>query len=157
MVALGLLGGASIILSRMVNAGLAARIGIYRSTRMNYITGLGLALLILLVLRPALAAPPAPRGPMDIFIYLGGALGVVVVAISNRVALRLSALVMTLLVFISQLGAGIVLDFIWTGALPLGQLAGSVLLLGGLLLYQPPRARAAKAPTGAGPDGTDNL
>ncbi|NLW79701.1 MAG: DMT family transporter [Ruminococcaceae bacterium] len=157
IVVMGVLGGASNVFSRMLNAGLADRVGVYRSTLVNYITGLALSALILLILRPALAAPPALQGPMDFFMYLGGALGVVVVVISNMVALRLSSLVMTLLVFISQLATGILLDFIRTGTLPLGQLVGAVLLLAGLLLYRNPAKRNTEGPAPAKPGGTGKM
>ena len=136
VVVLGALGGATIVLSRMLNADLATRIGVYKSVRMNYITGLALVLLVAVVQRPAFAGIPMPQNAMDVLIYFGGAFGVAVVGISNLVSLRLSALVMTLLVFISQMATGIVIDFVRTDTLPASQLVGGVLLLVGLFLYQ---------------------
>ncbi len=142
VVVLGALGGATIVLSRMLNADLATRIGVYKSVRMNYITGLALVLLVAVVQRPAFAGIPMPQNAMGVFIYFGGAFGVAVVGISNLVSLRLSALVMTLLVFISQMATGIVIDFVRTGALPFSQLVGGALLLVGLFLYQKPPRRS---------------
>lgn len=157
VVVVGLVGGACNVLNRTLNAGLGGRIGVYRSTLVNYITGLVLSAAILLILRPALATPPALQGPMDFFMYCGGLLGVVVVILSNMVTLKLSSLVMTLLVFISQLATGILLDFIRTRTLPLGQLVGAVLLLAGLLLYQMPAQKNAEAPPAARPDGSEKM
>ncbi len=137
-VIIGVLGGASNILSRFVNAELTSRIGAYRSTRMNYITGLSLSLLLLLIMRPALPAFTAPSNVSDVAMYFGGALGVAVVLIANLIAMRMSALVMTILVFISQMITGMVLDFFITGAFIPQQLVGALLLLIGLLLYQRP-------------------
>ena len=71
IVVMGVLGGASNVFSRMLNAGLADRVGVYRSTLVNYITGLALSALILLILRPALAAPPARLGSPSGFSRLG--------------------------------------------------------------------------------------
>jgi transporter family-2 protein len=138
---LGVLAGCSIVFSRMLNAELAERIGVPKSTLANYVTGSALSVVIWLVAGAVLPAftPPASLG--ETLMYAGGLLGVVFITLSNIVSLKLSALVMTLLVFISQQGVGLLLDTIASGVFPFGQFVGALLLVAGLLLYQSDKAK----------------
>jgi transporter family-2 protein len=136
LLVLGVLAGFSIVLSRMMNAKLAERIGVPKSTLANYVTGSALSSLIWLAAGAALPDFTVPKSLFESIIYMGGLLGIVVVAISNHISLKLSALVMTLLVFISQQGVGLLLDTLMGGIFPLGQFGGALLLIAGLLFYQ---------------------
>jgi uncharacterized membrane protein YdcZ (DUF606 family) len=126
-----LLSGVTIVLARMLGARLAQNCGAPFSSLMNYITGLTGSLIAFLVTGAVTkAAFPAPGG--SIFIYLGGALGLVSVYILNNITRRLPATQMTLLIFVGQLFSGMLLDYFATHNFSLGTLAGGLLVLAGL-------------------------
>lgn len=150
-VVLGIASGASVVLSRMVNAGLGQRIGVYHSTRMNYITGLCVSLLALLIVREPMPVLAPVTGLRSVVMYCGGLLGVVTVVLSNIITPRLSAFVLTLIIFISQFSTGMLLDLLREGALSPGQIAGAGIMLAGLILYN--RPEAAKSPPAKQPGG----
>lgn len=139
---LGILSGATIVVGRMCNAELGARIGNYKGTFYNYITGLfGSALLLFVV---GGIKPLGIAQPVNIAMYLGGLVGVVNMIISNTIIPKMSAYVMTLLVFISQLASGIVIDTLMGSSVSIGKVAGGALVLLGLLYNQNVDRKKAK-------------
>ncbi|MEG1774164.1 MAG: DMT family transporter, partial [Oscillospiraceae bacterium] len=135
---IGILGGVSVVANRTLNASLAQRIGVYPSTLFNYVTGLLCSVLLVLLMREAAPSLAMPQTLAQSSIYLGGLLGVITVSLSNVAAARLSAFVMTLLVFLSQMFTGIFLDYVAQGTLPPGKMVGGLLMVAGLYLYQRP-------------------
>ena len=135
-VMLAVLNGISNVASRMVNSQLGIQIGLLQSTFFNYITGLGTSILVLLIVQEASSPALIPQNLPQLFIYCGGLLGVITVNISTYVTSRMSAFLMTMLVFISQLAGGVVLDWVTRGDISLGKVAGGALVLLGLVCYQ---------------------
>lgn len=135
-VVFGILAGASIVLGRMLNAGLSAHIGPYRSTFYNYVTGLLLSLALLLLSGEALPALSLPSSFRQYAMYTGGLLGVMVVMISNIITPRMSAFLLTLLIFISQLVSGVAIDALAGTPVSAGKIAGGALVLLGVLYNQ---------------------
>ncbi len=133
-IVLGILSGATIVVARMCNAGLGDRIGSYRSTFYNYITGLVGAVLLFFATDGVLPADIAQ--PIQTAMYLGGLVGVLNMIISNYITPKMSAYVMTLLVFISQLAAGVVIDALTGNGVSIGKVVGGILVLLGLLYNQ---------------------
>ena len=131
-----ILGGISNVTSRMFNARLGMEIGVLQSTLFNYITGLAVSFVVMLLAQEPPVAVLVPQSPSQLLIYCGGLMSVVSVNISTRVAARLSAFLMTMLVFISQLVGGILLDWLTAGILSPGKVAGGALVLLGLVCYQ---------------------
>lgn len=128
-----LITGFTIVLSRTVNAKLSERTTPLYSTWMNYVVGLASAVIAALLLgrgEPLLTGttPLAAFWP-----YLGGAVGCAIVLILNLTVLHISAFSMTLLLFVGQLVAGLGLDWALEGFLPLGRVAGGVLVAMGLI------------------------
>ncbi|HWS29372.1 MAG TPA: DMT family transporter [Clostridia bacterium] len=132
-VTFGILAGASIVAGRMVNAQLSSVIGPHRGTFYNYVTGLSLSLIVLLVSGEVFPALFLPQTFRQYAMYTGGLLGVIVVLIANIITPRMSAFVMTLLIFISQLVSGIVIDALTGSPVSWGKLAGGALVLAGVL------------------------
>jgi transporter family-2 protein len=122
------LSGAGIVVGRMLNAQASNYVGIGRSTFNNYWVGFLSCLLALLLAGCGFSLPRDIGGP---FMYLGGALGVGVVMISSMVALRLPALRMTLIVFVSQMAAALLLDAWVSGAFSMPRAIGCALVLAG--------------------------
>ncbi len=127
------LAGVCVVLSRTANARLAARSSDLVSTWFNYIVGLAFAALALLLLgRAELAAPIALSGRA--WIYTGGLLGVVVVVMLNATVARISALYMTLLLFVGQVFAGVAIDAVLTQAFSRANLVGGALVAVGMAI-----------------------
>ncbi len=140
---LGILSGVTIVVARMCNAELGGRIGSYKSTFYNYVTGLFGSALLLVAAGTAL--PFGIPQPLHIAMYLGGLVGVVNMIISNHITPKMSAYVMTLLVFVSQLASGIVIDSLMGNGVSIGKVAGGALVLLGLLYNQSVDRKAKQA------------
>lgn len=131
-VAVSLLSGVSIVLSRTINAGLAIKTSDLTSTLFNYIIGLCVALVLMLLLgqREPLFSGVSHAPPF--WAYFGGWIGVFVVLLSNITVKRISGFYITLLIFIGQVFSGIVLDLILTQVFSLEILLGGILVTAGL-------------------------
>ncbi len=128
-----ILAGTTIVTSRNVNAMLAKKIGAIESTFFNYFVGLLLSIVVFFFSKEAILPLFIPEGFSDVIMYLGGILGVVAIIISNFITPKISAFLMTLLIFISQLITGIVLDFFLYGEFSLPKVIGGFLVLIGLI------------------------
>ena len=126
-----LLSGVTIVLARMCNARLAKLCGIPFSTLLNYITGLTGSLIIFLAAGATVTAA-FPAAGASVFLYIGGALGLLSVFIVNNIAHRLPATQLTLLIFLGQLFSGLLLDYFATLRFSPGKLIGGLLVLLGL-------------------------
>lgn len=129
---LAILAGASIVISRIINANLGDKIGVFSSTFFNYIVGFTFSLIILLFTKELTALPNLPLNEVPLLGYLGGFLGVIVVSFSSFVAPKISAFYMTLFCFIGQLFIGMILDYMSLGTLSFGKIIGGILVLAGL-------------------------
>ncbi len=145
---LGILAGATIVVGRMCNAELSGRIGNDKSTFYNYTTGLLGSMLLLFVVGGTL--PGGIAQPLNLFMYLGGLVGIVNMFISNYITPKMSAYVLTLLIFVSQLASGIIIDALTGNGVSVGKVAGGILVLLGLLYNQNVDKKAKQA--NAGPE-----
>ncbi len=131
----GLASGALPGLTFILNSELGRRKGIFRSTRVNYITGLATVLLILAVARPpAGAAVRAVVSAGPLLALGGGITGVAVVAAINIVFPRMPAFSATLLMFCGQAMTGLVIDAVTDGVFDARKLFGTLVLLAGLAI-----------------------
>ncbi len=145
-VVFGILAGASIVGGRMINARLSASIGPYRSGFYNYVTGLSLSLLLLLLSGEAFPALALPQTLRQYTMFTGGLIGVAVVILSNVITPRMSAFLLTLILFISQLVCGMLLDTLMDIPVSPGKFVGGILVLAGVL-YNQSLDRAKKGET----------
>jgi len=129
---LSLLTGFTIVVNRTINAALAEETNTFYSTLYNYITGLvtGIVLLLILGMNTAGAAP----ANQPLWMYFGGAVGVIVVCLSNLIVVKISSVSMTLLTFIGQIFTGILLDALLTGAFSMVNLIGGFFVTAGLAI-----------------------
>ncbi|MCL2851905.1 MAG: DMT family transporter [Defluviitaleaceae bacterium] len=122
--------GATIVVSRTLNARLAELTSVRVSTFYNYLLGLSAAVLIFpaagLAELAYIELNPSP------WIYLGGVLGVGVILIFNTTVTKISAFYLTLLSFIGQVFAGILIDVMISRELSVHNLIGGVLVTIGL-------------------------
>lgn len=131
--AMAFVAGGLPVVSFVLNSQLALEIGPYRSTRANYVVGLGALCVAAAFARPALpAALDAVSAAGPLLALGGGALGVAVVASANVVYPRLPAFLSTLLIFSGQVVAGLAMDAFSSGAFDAGSAAGAACILVGL-------------------------
>lgn len=150
--------GLLLVVSRAYNARLANETSVYVSTFFNYVCGLAAAIPVFLLLgrgEPVWAGL-AESGAW--WLYLGGAIGVVTVWLSNVVVVKIPQLYITLLMFVGQVSMGLVLDALLTGALSLPNLIGGLLVALGLvcnLLLERRASRVAARRINADTDGAE--
>lgn len=126
------LTGFTIVMNRIINSRLAERIGIFQSTLYNYITGLFVSVLFAVFSRETIALKGLEFGNVPFWAYLGGFIGVITIVLSSYLTPRISALYLTLLLFIGQLFTGIIIDFFNTGDFSWSKLIGGIFVLAGL-------------------------
>lgn len=119
-----LLAGLTLVTSRVVNAKLAVKTSALTSTFYNYVVGLLVSLVVLLLL--GRNEFPLPHLSTNLWIYSGGLISVFVVFITNAVAPKISAFYMTLLLFVGQLFAGVIIDSLMTHHFSVGQVIGGL-------------------------------
>lgn len=129
---ISVLAGVSIVVARIINSLLASRIGTLQSTFFNYITGLSVSFVFLMISRELANLPAAKYGTIPLWAYTGGLLGVIVIILSNFTTPKVSAFYLTLLIFIGQLFAGILIDYLISGDISIGKITGGILVLTGL-------------------------
>lgn len=105
-----LCAGATVVLSRTVNAQLADKVGALQGSLINHLVGLLITIIIAIVVGKGMPIASTEANGFKPWIYLGGVMGVVVVLLFNITVPRLPAFRLTILTFISQIFTGIILD-----------------------------------------------
>ena len=124
--------GIFIVISRTLNARLAGLTSLKVSTFYNYLIGLAVAVPALFLLGGGGFPLPAEFTLSKSYIYLGGIFGVCVVLLSNVVVMRISAVYLSLLLFIGNIFSGIIIDAIISRSFSSRNLIGGVLVTAGL-------------------------
>ncbi len=127
-----LLSGGSIVMARIVNADLAKRIGIIRSTFWNYLSGFALAAILLLLSGELIRAAWGSSFTAPLWSYLGGLAGIIVIALSSFLTPRMSAFYLTILIFIGQLILGLLIDYLFLDKLSIGMVVGGCMVVAGM-------------------------
>lgn len=128
------LSGVTVVASRAYNSRLAENTSVFVSTFFNYVCGLLAAIPVFLffginepVLNGFTLSP-------EWWIYLGGAIGVITVWLSNIVVVKIPQLYITLLMFVGQVFTGVLLDALLDGAFSIENMIGGTLVATGLAL-----------------------
>lgn len=130
---LALASGLTNVLGRIINSNLADKIGILPGTFYNYLTGLIASTVFFMFSSNTIRYSPNKFLGLPVYAYIGGAIGVVVVGISSYITPKISALYATVLLFIGQLFAGIIIDYFTLHFLSIGKVIGGILVLLGLI------------------------
>ncbi len=126
--------GLLLVVSRSYNARLANNTSVYVSTFFNYVFGLLASIPVFLLLG---MREPIHQGFVFAphwWAYLGGALGVCAVWLSNVVVVKIPQLYVSLLMFVGQVFTGVLLDALLDGAFSMANIMGGVLVALGLSL-----------------------
>ncbi len=124
--------GICIILTRVANGGLSKHIGALQGSFVNHLVGLPISIVIAAVFSGGVIASysfvPQP------LIYIGGALGVTVVLLSNLTVHKMPTLKMTVLMFCGQIFTSIALDLLVLNTYDTRSLVGGLLVSMGFLV-----------------------
>lgn len=127
-----ILSGISIVVSRIINARLGDKIGVFQSTFYNFLTGLLFSMIILFISKENLNISADTLTSTPILAYLGGLVGVTSITLSNYIAPKISAFYMALLIFIGQLFTGILIDYLTLNQISIGKIIGGIIVCIGL-------------------------
>lgn len=142
--------GVSIVVARIINSNLADKIGIFEGTFLNYVIGLLFSMLFLFVSSETFTFSTGTLTNLPFWAYLGGLVGIIVVAASNLVTPKISAFYLTLIIFIGQLFAGILIDYHTLNIISKGKILGGLIVIIGLtynLIVDKKQLNAAKTTT----------
>jgi len=131
-VASSFFSGVTIVVARSLNGKLAELTSIRISSFYNYVTGIGAAIIVFLLLG---GNEPIYSGIVispHWYIYFGGALGLGFVAISNMIVRKISAFSLTLFLFVGQVFSGLLIDSLVLGEFSVRMLVGGLLVAVGL-------------------------
>ncbi len=128
------ISGVALVISRTINANLSEATNYRIGTFFNYITGIGLSIIIMLLLGKNEPAFINFSISPNIFMYFAGFLGVLVIAAQNICVKKVSSFLLTLLMFIGQVFMGVILDWILVGSFSPLNLIGGILVTLGLCL-----------------------
>ena len=145
-----LAAGLALLVARTLNARLAGATSLQASTFFNYAVGLALSLPACALFGRGEPAMCAFALAPEVYIYLGGAVGVCVVLLLNYTVARVSAFSLSLLLFIGQVFAGLAIDVLFLDAFSPRLLIGGALVALGLCLNViiEKRAQAKSTPRG---------
>ncbi len=101
--------GVTLVLSRQLNGRLAVQSGTGFSTYFNYLSGFVCSFAVFALLRFPMTAA-FPQASVPVWAYCGGVVGCLGIVLCNLSSPRLSALNMSLVVFIAETLSGIVVD-----------------------------------------------
>ena len=130
---MALSAGALIVIGRVINSNLAIKVGIFKGTMINYVVGLIFAAGYLIVEIFILNPEKVNIAIIPWWAWLGGLTGVMVIVLSNYITPKISSFAQTLLVFIGQLFAGVIIDYFSSGSVSIGKIIGGALVLAGLV------------------------
>jgi len=133
-VIISFIAGVSIVMSRTVNAKLAALTSVRVSTFYNYFVGLFVAGIVFFILGGNEVLPTESLPFYNWYIYLGGLLGLCVVLGLNVIVVKVSAFYLTLFIFIGQVFTGVLIDVIITETFSTQNAIGGALVATGLCL-----------------------
>lgn len=125
--------GITVIVCRTTNAQLSKHISNTASTFYNYLTGGIVSLIVLLISKEIAPSWVLPNSLSGYLMFLGGIVGVFSILLSNYITPRISAFQLTIILFISQIFTGIIIDWLRYDTLSVGKIIGGLLVLFGLI------------------------
>jgi len=130
------LSGFTVVLSRQLNSELSGKIGVFGAAWTNYLMGLILSSLVFIISPLFVPVTKLPDYPPSFHIFLGGAIGSVIVILSNICVSKMSSFIMTLLMFAGQVFGGLIIDSLVSGSFSLSSFVGGVFAFLGLFLIK---------------------
>lgn len=130
-ICLALLTGVTVVISRSINGALGKRSTASLSAWYNHFVGLIGSVVVFAILGFPGSIPYDDIGLSNLWIFIGGILGVLAVTFMNFLIHHVSSYSMTLLLFIGQITGGILLDIFLEGTFaPVQIVAGFIIVIG---------------------------
>ncbi len=128
--------GMLVILCISINGRLATKVGLIQAGITNYLIGLLSSFVYIIISNRGLNFDLLHLNTdIPFYFFLGGIVGSVIMIFNSMIINNLSAVFVTILVFIGQLSLGAFIDYMWSGSLAVGKVIGGILILAGLFLY----------------------
>jgi len=128
---IALISGGTVAVSILLNARLGALKGLYKGVFVNYMMGSLLAIPLAVIIN-GFTIPDIAFNWALIISLSGGMIGYVVVLLNSHLTPKIGILYVTILLFIGQIGTGIIIDGIRDGHFSAGKIFGSILIITGL-------------------------
>ena len=109
-VVLSVISGATVVISRMMNAGLAEHTGPLQGSLINHLVGLPITVILAMFLAEGQLTSRLAAAAVHPWIFLGGTLGVLVVVLLNITVPKIAAFQLTLYGFLGQMFMGAFID-----------------------------------------------
>lgn len=127
---LTILSGFTIVICMIFLGNLNKRVGLYQTTLINFIVSTIAATLLVVC-----------TGQLDfgflntipIYMYFGAVFALVITMLNSIIINKIPAVYTIILIFTGQLATGLLIDFYRSGALPLGDIIGGIVIIIGLL------------------------
>lgn len=126
------ISGCMVLMSMILNSNLSKKIGVFQGTFINFIVGAMLTFIILLAKNNLSDMTFSKLSNIPFWAYLGGAIGVIVVAAANIIIPKIPTIYSTLLIFVGQIFAGIAIDYFTGNFISTGKIVGGLLIVAGL-------------------------
>ena len=125
---IALMTGSLVILSMIINSRVGDELGLFQGVFINYALGVIVSAIILLFNLNTVNVP----SNVPLWAYLGGAVGVIIVSVSNIIIPKIPTIYTTLLIFLGQLFTGMVIDLLTGIEVSRGKIIGGILICVGL-------------------------
>ncbi|WZL71997.1 DMT family transporter [Clostridiaceae bacterium 35-E11] len=135
-ITLALLAGALVIICISINGQLANKIGLIQAGMTNFSVGLLSSIIYIYIVNGfSLGHIFIFKSNIPFYYFLGGVIGSLIMVLNSLVINRLSAVYVTILVFLGQLATGMVIDYLKWGMLSAGKIIGGIIIIVGLYYY----------------------
>lgn len=125
--------GISLVISRMLSASLSRSTSPLASSFLTHLIGLPAAILILLLIAKGEVAGFANLTSVPVLAYTGGILGIFILMLTNITLEKVSALNVTLLIFVGQVFSGVVIDLIMGNSFSSRTFIGGIIVSVGII------------------------
>ena len=131
---LGILGGICTIMSMILNSRMSVKTSLVQGVLVNFLAGSISSVLLYVVMGNNLSFVFSRVETVPLWALSGGAIAVVIVFLSNHVVPRIPVIYSTVLIFLGQIGAGILIDYFKEGSVSIGKILGAGAILIGILI-----------------------
>lgn len=134
--ALALIAGALIIICISINGQLANKVGLIQAGMTNFFVGLISSIVYVFIVSGfSFGNLSIFEKNIPVYYFLGGLIGSLIMVLNSLVIRKLSAVYVTILVFLGQLATGMVIDYSKFRMLSMGKIIGGILIIVGLYCY----------------------
>ena len=123
---LSFISGIIIVLSRILNTKLTEKTSLMESTYFNYFTAAIFCFILFLISKENISS--IIFSSLPVYAYLGGILGTGIVALNSVVTPKLPSFYVTLLIFITQIFTGFIIDGFLYGTIPYAKIIGGLIV-----------------------------